>query len=695
MHDLIAGQFIVENCGAHQLAGVARPVQLYRPLAPSGVRRSWGRVRVRGPTLFVNRKHEIETLSSSWRSARNGAGQFVLMAGEPGIGKSRLVEEFRSSVRDTHSWMECAGERFSESVPFQAATKLLEQALDLEKDESAEVRMSQLKRAIRSSGLDLSVSLPLIAEMLKLPPSQEYLPLQIEPEQARGSLLACLVEWMLKLARLQPLVLVIEDLHWVDPSSVELIGKLIEQSRDVPLMLIATARLEFSLPWEQRAIDKMIVIGRLSNDEIGAMIAGSSGTDGLTEEVLAGVVKRSDGVPLFAEELLSFVVEGEGDTRVKREIPATLLDSLTARLDRLGPVRKVAQVAAVLGREFDYPLFRAVVSGSDQYVQSALEALIRADLIYTNGKLPRANYQFKHALIRDAAYEGLLKSERRELHARVARTMCEQFPALAAQPVLLARHWTEAGETKSAIEAWKNAGQAALARCAFKEAEEAYRQANAALGRLPPSETRDKGELDLCSALVRVLQVTKGYSAAETMQLGVRARVLAERLGDLTQLVRQGARTWASIFFTGDYATAASLAKQILEIALTEASSSHLFFAQYAQVQASFYKGDLAGVEDHFAKLSPLLDTKSIAAASYLDYPNRSCEPCRLAARAVPTLARERITRAMGLAKKSGDPYAMAMALHFKGNLYWCLKAPRRAETIANRLLQSFRAAWA
>ena len=230
VHDLIAGQFIMENCGAHPLAGIARSVQLYRPLAPSGVRRSWRRFRVRGPTRFVNRKREIKSLLSSWRGARNGVGQLVFMTGEPGIGKSRLVEEFRSRLRDTHIWMECAGERFAESAPFHTATKLLEQALDLEKDESAEVRMRRLKRALRSSGLDLSVTLPLIAEMLKLPASQENLLVKIGPEQARDSLLTCLAEWMLKLARLQPLVLVMEDLHWVDPSSIELIGKLIEQS---------------------------------------------------------------------------------------------------------------------------------------------------------------------------------------------------------------------------------------------------------------------------------------------------------------------------------------------------------------------------------------------------------------------------------------------------------------------------------
>ena len=686
VHDLVAGQFIVEDCGAHPLAGIARPVQLYRAIAPSGFRRSWRRDGVRGRTPFVNRKREFDALWSSWLAARNGAGQYVFMTGEPGIGKSRLVGEFRSRIKDAHIWMECAAERFSESIPFHPVAKLLEQALDRTKDESAEGQTRQLERAIRFSGVDPATMMPLIAEVLNLPPSRDYLPAQVTPEEARGRLLAGLAEWLLQLAKLQPLILAIEDLHWADPSSIELIGMLIEQSADVPLMLLATARPEYHPPWQLRTTDKSIVLGRLSDDDIGEMITGSSDVGGLTEDVVARVVKRSDGVPIFAEELLSYVLEGEGDPTAN-DIPATLLDSLTARLDRLGPARKVAQVAAVFGREFDYPLLRAVVPGSDHYVQSGLNALIRADLIYMQANSPRATYQFKHALIRDAAYEGLLKSERREFHARIARTIGEQFPALAAaQPVLLARHWTEAAEAELAIAAWMNAGQVALARCAFKEAEEAYRQASALLNRLPPSETRDRGELDLCSALVRVLQVTKGYSAPETMQLGARARVLAERLGDLAQLFRQGARTWASIFFTGDYATAASVAEEILAIALTEGPhSSHLFFAHYAQVQARFYAGDLGGVEDHFAKLSPMLDTRSIAAASYLIIPIGVASRTAWQQGRVD-VAHERMSRAMDLAEKSGDPYAMAMALHFKGNLHWCLKAPRQVEVVADRL---------
>ena len=684
VHDLVAGQFIVEDCGAHQLAGVERPVQLYRAVAPSGARRSWSRAGGRAPTRFVNRERALEVLWSSWLRVRNGEGQCVLVTGDPGIGKSRLLEQFRLKVKDVHTWIECAGERFSVSTPFHTVIKLLEQALGWQGEESAEERIDELQRALRFSELDPSEMLPLVAELLKLP-SPADAGHQLAPEEARRRLLAGLTSWILKLAKRQPLILAVEDLHWVDPSTNELIGMLKEHETRVPIMLVLTTRPEYHLPSELRATDKSIVLGRLSNDEISEMIAGSSATDDVTEEVVAGVVRRSDGIPIFAEELLSFVLERSGNTA--GDIPTTLLDSLTARLDRLGPARRVAQIAAVLGREFDYDLLRSVTPGSDQYLQSALAMLIRADLIYGQGSPPKVTYQFRHALIRDAAYEGLLKSERRELHARVARTLNEQFAVqVAAHPELLARHWTEAGEVELAMADWIRAGQAALARCAFKEAENSYRQASASIDRLPPSETRDRQELNVCSALVRVLQVTKGYTAPETMQLGARARELAEKLRDVAQLFRQGARTWASIFFTGDYAAAASVAQQIDSGSTNATDDSHPFFSHYAQVQAQFYAGNLARVEDHFTILSPLLDTKSIAAASYLIIPIGVASHTAWQQGRVD-VARVRMYRAMDLAKKSKDPYAMAMALHFKGNLDWCVDSPRRAEMVANRLL--------
>jgi class 3 adenylate cyclase/tetratricopeptide (TPR) repeat protein len=689
LHELVSGRFIVEDYGAHALAGIERPLQLFRAVQPSGVRRRWRRGSVRGLTPFVGRESELDLLRNSWASACQGMGQFVLVTGESGIGKSRLIEEFHSEIKDSaHLWVECAGERFFKNTPFHVVTEVLEQAFGWYGDESAEKRSRELERALGQTRIDLPEALPLIAEMLKLPASKEYPHSLLAPKQARSRLLACLATWALDLARLQPVVIVIDDLHWVDPSTLELARMLVEQTANARLMLVGAAWPGFRPPWEMRANRKGITLARLSDDQIRDMIASFSNHKALTGSVVDSVVERSDGVPIFAEELVSFIQSGKGRL-VAKEIPSTLLDSLTARLDRLGPPRRVAQVAAVLGREFAYPLLRTVVPGSDEEVQSALRALVEAELIYTQGKPPNATYQFKHALIQNAAYEGLLKKERRELHGRVARTIRESFAALAeAQPGVLAHHWTEAGEAEPAIAAWKAAGDTALARRAFNEAEEDYRQASALLKGLPQSAERDGRELDLCSALVRVLQVTRGYSAPETVEWGERVRILAEKLGDLSHLIRQQARTWAAIFVTGDYATAGALAEQILELALIGGQNTgHLVFAHNAQVQARFYTGDLVGLEEHFARLSPLINTAGPRTA-----PGDNIIPIGVASLAAWSMgraecARERIERALRLAEASHDPYDMAMALHFECNLYRSLRKPLRTEAIAARLL--------
>src|SRR5262249_12675839 len=284
-------------------------------------------------------------------------------------------------------------------------------------------------------------------------------------------------------ARVQPLLMVMEDLHWIDPSTLELAQKLVEQAATTPLMLVYTARPEFRSPWPMRAHHGQITLNRLSEGDTREMVARVVAQTALARDLIDTVVKRTDGVPLFAEELTRLILEGDGRS-VAHEIPATLLDSLTARLDLLGPAKEVAQIAAVIGREFSFELLQAVGSMGGAELQSALNKLVDAELIYARGIAPEATYQFKHALIQDAAYEALLKSRRRELHHRVAQTIGERFAAVAeAQPEVLARHWTEAGQAEPAIAAGEKGGEAAGARRAFKEAEEAYPQGPAMLNR--------------------------------------------------------------------------------------------------------------------------------------------------------------------------------------------------------------------
>jgi len=675
VHELVSGLFVVEDRGAQSLKGIAQPVQLYRAIRASVVRRRGHRSEVRGLTAFVGREDEMRLALSRWQRAREGGGQLVLVVGEPGIGKSRMVEEFRARISgDAHLWVEGAGERFFDSTPFRVIAQMLNQGLGWRGDESNEQRVKSLESALELTGMKLSEAVPLIAEMLNLPVPVKYPPLKFPPDQKRKLLLANLAMWVLSLARLQPVVIAMEDLHWVDPSTLELTQTLVEQAATAPLMLLCTVRPEFRPPWPMRAHHAQITLSRLNDPQTRKMIASVAARAVLTSDVIDAIVKRIDGVPLFAEELTRLILEA-GGRPVAREIPATLHDSLTARLDWLGPAREVAQIAAVLGREFSYELLQAVLPIPEPELQSTLEKLAGAELIYARGLPPAATYQFKHALIQDAAYEGLLKSKRRELHHRVARTISERFPALAeAQPQILARHWTEAGQAAPAIAAWKSAGDAAFARCAFKEAEEGYRQAREMLNTLPESPERDTRELELCTALVRVMQLTRGYSDPQTVESGARVTALAEKVGNISQLVRQGERTWGATLTAGDYAGAAALADHILDLARREGhDTEHLVLAHgETLVQTRFYSGDLVGAEEHFARLSGLIQTVGRLTQG------AGITPITIGVTGLVAFvsgradsARGRIARLLAFAQDSKRPYDLAMALLFDPDFHF------------------------
>ncbi|MGA9723155.1 MAG: hypothetical protein WBQ86_11920, partial [Candidatus Binatus sp.] len=377
-----------------------------------------------------------------------------------------------------------------------------------------------------------------------------------------------------------------------------------------------------------------------------------------------------------------------GGRDASRKIPATLEDSLMARLDTLGPAKEVAQVASVIGREFSYELLRAISPMKEDELQSALEKLADAELIYVRGITPEATYQFKHALIQDAAYEALLKSRRKELHRHVARTISEIFPAIAeARPEVLARHWTGAGEAEPAIEAWKKAGEAADARGALKEAEEDFRQALAMLGTLPESPERDTRELTLVTALGWLLLRTKGYAAAETIEVNERARALADKTGNLSQLVLQVIGTYAAVNVSGDYSGAAALADQLLDLAQREGSRMSLATARVAQVNVRFNRGDFVGLEEHFAVLRGLAEADDLRqfAGAFANGIVISWGYACLGAwvRGHAEEARGRIAEAIAFARDRKDPFLLAGARSFECYLYRWLRDPPRAADAA------------
>jgi class 3 adenylate cyclase/tetratricopeptide (TPR) repeat protein len=606
-HRLQSGLFVVEDAGAHQLKGLTEPVELYRIVRPTGMRR---RIGVRGFTPFVGRDEELRLLLSRWERAREGEGEAVLVMGEAGIGKSRLVSEFHNRIRHTpHTWMESAGEQFFENTPFHAVSEMLSRWLELQGGAGREGQFDRLERALASAALKVDETAPLIGDLLQFPVSERYRQLKLPPEEKRRRLLSALAAWALGAARLQPVVMVVEDLHWLDPSTLDWQHVLADQCATAPLMLLHTARPEFHAPWPLRAHHTQITLNRLSTRSVREMIAEVAARKALADETVDAVVERTSGVPLFVEELTRAVLE-TGATKLRaREIPVTLHDSLMARLDRLGPAKEVAQVASVIGSDFSYELLQIVSAKSAKQLQSALAKLADAELIYARGIAPEASYQFKHALIRDAAYEALLKSRRKELHQLVARALDERFPAIKqSHPEVLARHWTEAGAAEQAISEWSRAAESSYARGAFAEAMESCQQAFAMMSSLPESPELVARELELRRAVFSMLWVTKGFSAPETSAVAERAAALAEKSGDLTQYCNWIRSQCLAAFLAGKLPAAAKLADQALELALREGSPNSVGRAHMLQLTTCFWQGDLAGVENHFVAALEFFD---------------------------------------------------------------------------------------
>src|SRR5215470_13628229 len=437
--------------------------------------------------------------------------------GDAGIGKSRLCYQLREQLAgQPHTWLECRCSPYTTGTPFRPVIELVEQALVFLVTDTPADKLGKLQIGLGRGGFAGDETVALLAEWLELPESAGYTALSINPDVKRGKTLEILAAWNLKLAEQQPTVAVVEDLHWCDPSSLELLGRLVAQSATAPVLLVGTARPEFVSPWPARSNLQTLTLSRLSKRQMREMIAAVSAARALPEAVVEQLVARADGIPLFIEELTQAVVEAGGDAALA-EIPVTLQDSLVARLDRISSAKEVAQRAAVLGREFSYALLAAVAGIDAGALQQGLARLVEAELLFVRGEPPEATYTFKHALVQEAAYESLLKRTRQQLHGRVAEVLVERFPErAAAEPEVVARHAERAGRPDEAVTYYQRAGERAQARSAYEEAIGQLRRAIALLETRPAGVERDARELALQLALAGSLIAARGYARAET-----------------------------------------------------------------------------------------------------------------------------------------------------------------------------------
>ena len=607
----IAGLFVAEERGSHTLKGVPAPVTLYRIVRASGGGRRSGR---RHFTPLIGRDEEMAMLLRRWDRARQGDGQFVLIVGEPGLGKSRLLEEFRARLRETtHTWAEWTCLQLLQSTPLHPIAEWGRTRFG-GADVPGDRRLAELESSLAQVRLNPAENVPLLAPLLDIPLPEQRKP-NLAPAELRRRQLAALTNWAIASARVQPLVLAFEDLHWADPTTLDVLHGIAERGALAPLFAVATTRPEFRPPWSMHSHHGTVSLAPLDRRQVRDMVAQLSAQQALLREVVEDVVTRTGGVPLFIEEVTRLLLE-RGPQGGMQEIPPTLQQLLTARLDRLGPAREVAQIGAVVGRDFSYALIRAVANMEDAALQAALERLAQADILLVQGLPPESVYRFKHALIQDAAYENLLKSRRQALHRSVAEALRGNLAATAAaEPELLAHHFTQAGLTEAAIEWWGQAGQRSLERSALVEAAEQLTRALVQIATLPGTPALRRQQIKLQVSLMTPLVHVKGYAAPETKAAAERARLLieqAEALGEppedplLLFVVLYG--FWAAnyIAFNGDIVR--DLGEQFFALVEKQATIAPQMIGYRLMGTSLLSTGEIAEARAHFDKGIALYD---------------------------------------------------------------------------------------
>jgi tetratricopeptide (TPR) repeat protein len=537
---LVGDVFDFEDLGSHDLRGLSVPMILYRAKAERAADSRFEAMHPAGLTPFVGRDEEIGLLLSRWGAAKSGEGQVVLLEGEPGIGKSRITGTFRELIApDDHTRLQYQCSPFHTNSAFHPFVTQLERAARFADDDTSDGRLDKLEALI---GADDPEALSLLAALLSLP-IDRYPPLAMSPQKLKERTVEVLVEQIAKLALQTPILMIFEDAHWVDPTSLEVLDHVIAAIGAHPVLLVVTFRPEFEPHWGAHSHITLHSLNRLGIRQSGLLVERVTAGKPLPTELSNQIITKTDGVPLFIEELTKAVIESdivsdEGDRYAlsgaidSLAIPDTLHDSLMARLDKLIPVKEVAQVGAAIGREFSYQLIAALSPLSEPDLDAALDKLIDSELVHSRGTPPNATYTFKHALVQDAAYDSMLKRDRQNLHQRIAEALIENLPAIAeTEPELLAHHYTAANLADMAVPKWLSAGQLAVARFAHPEALGHLKSGLDLIDRLAESLDRDRTELAFHMAIASAYSATEGWASDNTKLAYDRAEPIIRRLG--------------------------------------------------------------------------------------------------------------------------------------------------------------------
>lgn len=603
------GYFEFEALGTHELKGLAEPVGMHRVLGVSGAESRLDAGRRTGLTTLIGRASELDRLNELWQRVASGGttSHTILVTGEAGIGKSRLVASLRENVEaQSDTVIECACSPYYQNSALYPVIGSLERSLGFSRETSHADKWAALEDRLERDGMSPEENVVLVAQLLSITPPPGTAPLDLPPQQQRERTLEVLDGWLAAIARRRPTLFIVEDLHWADPTTIEFVNRIAASSATGPLLAVVTFRSDFDAPVHQNPQVSTLSLSRLGSDQTTAMIARVAGNKPLPEEIVRQLVARTEGVPLFVEEVTKAVLEL--GVLVEREdryeltgllppdlIPATVQGSLLARLDRLGSAKPIAQLAATIGREFRLDVLQAVANLDEAVLREGLARLLGAEFIFQVRGATDVTYLFKHALIQDAAYQSLLKRARLEQHRRIGEALTARFPVVVEQsPEVIAQHFASGGEPDRATSFWLSAGQRALARAANHEAIAHITQAVVQLAQLPVSRERHERELECLIVLTPALQMTQGWATPQVEQTFHRSVELVELLGDTPHRLRVLAHSFTFHVMRGHLSQALALGTQVCELATLSQVPSLQVVGYGNCCVAQLYHGDIA-----------------------------------------------------------------------------------------------------
>ena len=675
-HRLIGNVFTTESLGQVNLKGFASPVPMWLVVGEAAAESRFEASRIDPPSNLVGREHELGLLLERWELAKGGEGSIASVSGEAGIGKSRLVQALQDvAARQQHFRLRYQCSPHHVNSAYFPIVQRLERAAKFAPDDAAGTKLDKLEALLSVSTTDLSEAMPIFAGLLSVPLEGRYDEPELTPQKRRERTIEALIQQVIALSRLRPVLFILEDAHWIDPSTESVIGETMAQIADAAVLMVITHRPEYAPPWTDQPHLSSLALSRLGRNQVSQIIDAVGGME-LGQEIVDRIVDRAAGVPLYVEELTKSVLEADTlgtNSGAETAVPTSLQASLIGRLDRLGPAKEIAQIGSVIGRSFTHDLICRVSGASRDEIDGSLDRITASGLVVRRGSPSEATYIFKHALVQDAAYSTLLRERRREIHASIAHALeAASADAMTTTPESIARHWTDAGETERAISYWQEAGELAARRAANHEAASHLRMGLQLVEQLPDSEAHRALKLEMLVTLGPVLMATKGYGAPEVRDVYQEMKTLAaSEDGSVDQYFAATFGLWLHYQGRADFGQARAAISELVRLAERDENHHYRLQARHAAWTTGLNTGEFRESKQYAEEASRLYDREAHG-LHYLTYAGHDPGVCQIVHDAMaswflgyPELARRQAAGSVAAAAELSHPPTEIVANFF------------------------------